>query len=93
MENKKQTAIEWLFEQFNNQDIPFGSYLFKEAKELEKQQIIKAYHDGQVVIFNLLKEIFPKLKNGEVQKEIDLIEAGKEVNEDAEDYYNKTYNK
>ena len=93
MENKKQTAIEWLFEQFNNQDIPFGSYLFKEAKELEKQQIIKAYHDGQVAIFNLLKEIFPKLQNGKVQKEIDLIEAGKEVNEDAEDYYNKTYNK
>ena len=41
MENKKQTAIEWLFEQFNNQDIPFGSYLFKEAKELEKQKMIE----------------------------------------------------
>ena len=40
MENKKQTAIEWLFEQFNNQDIPFGSHLFKEAKELEKQKMI-----------------------------------------------------
>ena len=47
MENKKQTAIEWLFEQFNNQDIPFGSYLFKEAKELEKQQIIEAFYDGK----------------------------------------------
>ena len=93
MENKKQTAVDWLFEQFNNQDIPFGSYLFKEAQELEKQKIVKAYHDGQVVIFNILKEIFPKLKDGEVQKKIDLIEAGKEVNEDAEDYYNKTYNK
>ena len=41
MENKKQTAIEWLFEQFNNQDIPFGSHLFKEAKELEKQKMIE----------------------------------------------------
>ena len=47
MENKKQTAIEWLFEQFNNQDIPFGSHLFKEAKELEKQQVIEAFYDGK----------------------------------------------
>lgn len=49
MENKKQTAIEWLFEQFNNQDIPFGSYLFKEAKELEKQQMIEFGNKMQII--------------------------------------------
>ena len=36
------TAVEWLEEQFNNGDIPFGSMLLKQAKELEKQQIIDA---------------------------------------------------
>ena len=49
MENKKQTAIEWLFEQFNNQDIPFGSYLFKEAKELEKQKMIEFGNKMQII--------------------------------------------
>ena len=38
----KQTAVEWLLEQFYNDDIPFSSTLFKKAKELEKQQIIDA---------------------------------------------------
>ena len=49
MKNKKQTAIEWLFEQFNNQDIPFGSHLFKEAKELEKQQMIEFGNKMQII--------------------------------------------
>ena len=49
MDNKKQTAIEWLFEQFNNQDIPFGSYLFNEAKELEKQQMIEFGNKMQII--------------------------------------------
>ena len=49
MENKKQTAIEWLFEQFNNQDIPFGSHLFKEAKELEKQKMIEFGNKMQII--------------------------------------------
>ncbi len=99
MENK--TALQELIEiiqeerktEYHNYVLNFVYQKAIDLQEKEKQQIVKAYHDGQVVIFNLLKEIFPKLKNGEVQKEIDLIEAGKEVNEDAEDYYNKTYNK
>ena len=99
MENK--TALQELIEiiqeerktEYHNYVLNFVYQKAIDLLEKEKQQIVKAYHDGQVVIFNLLKEIFPKLKNGEVQKEIDLIEAGKEVNEDAEDYYNKTYNK
>lgn len=38
----KKTAVEWLIEQFYNNDIPFSSTLFKKAKELEKQQIMDA---------------------------------------------------
>ena len=49
MKNKKQTAIEWLFEQFNNQDIPFSSHLFQEAKELEKQQMIEFGNKMQII--------------------------------------------
>ena len=99
MENK--TALQELIEiiqeerktEYHNYVLNFIYQKAIDLQEKEKQQIVKAYHDGQVAIFNILKEIFPKLKNGEAQKKIDLIEAGKEVNEDAEDYYNKTYNK
>lgn len=42
----KQTAVEWLLEQFYNDDIPFSSTLFKKAKELEKEQIEDAFCDG-----------------------------------------------
>ena len=40
------TAVEWLIEQFYNNDIPFSSSLFKKAKEIEKQQLEKAFVDG-----------------------------------------------
>ena len=95
MENKTvlQELIEIIQEEikteYHNSSLNFVYQKAIDLQEKEKQQIINAYHDSQVVIFNLLN----KLKNGEVQKEIDLIEAGKEVNEDAEDYYNKTYKK
>jgi hypothetical protein len=39
----KQTAVEWLCEQYHlKQDIE----IVKQAKEMEKQQIIEAYHRG-----------------------------------------------
>ena len=45
MSNKKQTAVEWLIEQIN-QDYPEMTWAYKEeckqAKEIEKQQIIDA---------------------------------------------------
>lgn len=41
----KQTAVEWLIEQFYNDDIPFSSALFKKAKELEKEQTIDTCRD------------------------------------------------
>jgi hypothetical protein len=55
----KQTAVEWQFEQlfnsfekFNNGEYTFNEYLkrsleiFEQAKEMEKEQIIDAYEDG-----------------------------------------------
>ena len=35
-----KTAVEWLEEMFNNSEIPNSSMLFKQAKEMEKQQVI-----------------------------------------------------
>ena len=53
MSNKKQTAVEWLWEQIDN-TIPFQNIeasqifngLLEQAKELEKQQIKDARQDG-----------------------------------------------
>ena len=42
-----KTAVEWLEEQFNNSEIPNSSMLFKQAKEMEKEQIINAYEKGK----------------------------------------------
>ena len=72
MENK--TALQELIEiiqeerktEYHNYVLNFVYQKSIDLLEKEKQQIVKAYHDGQVFIFNLLKEIFPKLKNGEV---------------------------
>jgi hypothetical protein len=38
-----KTAVEWLEEMFNNSEIPNSSMLFKQAKEMEKEQIMDAY--------------------------------------------------
>jgi hypothetical protein len=51
---EKQTAVEWLFEQFefgdsiSSEDI----ILFKQAKEMEKEQIIKAVYDSMGTNFD-----------------------------------------
>lgn len=40
----KQTAVEWLFEKMTEQGTnPYWDMRFKEAKEMEKEQIIKAW--------------------------------------------------
>ena len=46
---KKQTAVEWLlFEMSKNGLLPNGipNEIHKQAKEMEKQQIMDAYEDG-----------------------------------------------
>ena len=51
MMNKQMTAVEWLQLEIDNKDmgeIPMWIYQFiEQAKELEKQQIIEAYYDGE----------------------------------------------
>jgi hypothetical protein len=49
----KQTAVEWLIEELQKADyIPKDSiimdYVIKQAKEMEKQQIICAYRTGKI---------------------------------------------
>jgi len=41
-----KTAVEWLEEMFNNSEIPNSSMLFKQAKEMEKEQ--KGYSEKDI---------------------------------------------
>jgi hypothetical protein len=54
MSNKKQTALEWLIEQIENKNgKEYSSYFvefIKQAKEMEKEQIIDAYDEGYELI-------------------------------------------
>lgn len=45
---KKQTTVEWLFLMLNNpnRDQDFANKLFEKAKEMERDEIIMAYHCG-----------------------------------------------
>lgn len=44
----KQTAVEWLQEQFDNSDDDFITIEeFNQAKEMDKEQKIEAYRDGR----------------------------------------------
>ena len=54
MSNNKPTAVEWLIEQIEGDDSKIArviglkkyNYLIQQAKEMEKQQIIKAFDKG-----------------------------------------------
>ena len=41
------TAVEWFEGQLDKLDIEIPFSIFEEAKEMEKQQIINAYEEGQ----------------------------------------------
>ena len=82
----KQTAVQWLAKQIELCGDPIGceiswqelDELVKQAKEIEKEQIINAYKSGI---------------NAGLGIAID-IQAGKDSDElAAEQYYNETYNK
>jgi hypothetical protein len=46
-QNKKQTAVEWFFENLNSHKIQLtANELFEQAKQKEKEQIIKAHMAG-----------------------------------------------
>jgi len=43
----KQTAVDWFFDKLKNHEIQAEHYnLYKEAKEMEKEQIRKAYNSA-----------------------------------------------
>jgi hypothetical protein len=46
MDNKQQTAIEWLEQEMLKPNLSMKEIL-EQAKEMEKQQIRKAYCDGE----------------------------------------------
>lgn len=48
----KQTSVEFLEEKFNNNNAQFINWsedYFNDAKEIEKQQIIDAFNEGQAL--------------------------------------------
>ena len=61
----KQTAVEWLFEKLWNTDKDkFTWYaILKQAKEMEKDQIIDAFGDGAMDTLKLGKEYYNYLYN------------------------------
>ena len=78
----KQTAVEWLLDQLENQvsddgkqtmSLKVTGFLLEQAKEMEKQQIIDAHINGQ--------------------SEYDKGAYRKEVEDNSEYYYNETFNK
>ncbi len=77
----KQTAVEWLVEQFNSEEFIYRdrTNIIQQAKEMEKQQIIDARNDG----FNISGEGW----NGEYGVE----NFDEEVN--SKQYYNETFKK
>jgi hypothetical protein len=79
MSNKKQTAVEWLYEQLNglNKQIldDYFQIVFSQAKEIEKQQIINADLNGSI----------------RTAKAIDYRITQLRIKELAEQYYNETF--
>ena len=47
-----QTAIDWLIDQYKKDDGKFMSGVYEQAKEMEKQQLQKAFSDGQETPIN-----------------------------------------
>jgi hypothetical protein len=67
----KQTAVEWLIEQWPILESQLPSWLIEQAKEMEKKQISKAFFEGRLkeigsgVLFDLqpLTETFDNYYN------------------------------
>ena len=53
MSNKQMTAVDWLYQEITKKSVNDQSHnvlgIFKQAKELENQQIIDAHCDGQSI--------------------------------------------
>jgi hypothetical protein len=77
--DKQQTAVEVLIEQFWNNEGMLTSKKLEQAKEIEKEIIIKTY-------------IAAKMERNLVKKHFAYFLKLERVTEKAEEYYNKTYN-
>jgi hypothetical protein len=80
----KQTAVEITIQNvdqcLNAEDV---KSMLGELLEMEKQQIIKSYHDGQLSILHIVEESLTPLGFDST--------SDKEDKEDAIDYYNETF--
>jgi len=76
------TAVEWLVEQIREYGI-VNENCIEQAKEMEKQQIVKSYHEGQLSVLHIVEESLTPLGFDST--------SDKEDKEDAIDYYNKTF--
>jgi hypothetical protein len=89
----KQSAVEWLVEQIKeDSNLRLRGFdidgIGKQAKEMEKQQIIKAHFQGvKETVLDLSQHIsIPK-----TLKTIEEIENGIGKHEEGEDYYNEQF--
>jgi hypothetical protein len=85
MGNKKQTAVQWLFEQVINSDWKYmvgekKQEIFQQAIEMDKAQKIDAYHTAQIEMIESLKEHGLFIGN-----------HNREDKTDAEKWYQKVY--
>jgi len=59
--------------------------------EIEKQDIIEGYHEGQRNIFSMIKDIAPQHDWSKTEAEFKKVDDGAEPNEEAEQYYTQTF--
>ena len=74
----QQTAVEWLVEQYANEN--YGIEVYEQAKQMEREQIINAHNSGVVTPYTNLYTIPTQVQ-------------GKELITKGEQYYNETYGK
>ncbi len=76
----KQTAVEFLFNAVHkDMSYPELLGLIAQAKEMEKEQIIEAYHEGQLCILDIVEKSLVPMGFEST--------SDKEDKEDAEQYY------
>jgi len=81
MENKKQTAVEWFFDNLKNHEIQAEHYnLYQQALAMEKEQMKEGYNQGY--------------RDGESDTvDINFVNMDVSMFANAENYYDETYGK
>lgn len=84
MSNKKQTAVDWLLQQFDGEKTPRQwEEVFKQAKELEKQQIVNSFYSGFHKGYNVGQD--------DAQSHPLALTIADNIHKDFEQYYKETY--